>query len=283
LVTTKPIDFYWTARQRELGVLDSLATQLESKEEFSAFRAQLREYRDLLIEEKDPEQLRYSALEACALFLDGYRKLSEGRRVVLLFDTAELAGNALDHFWQQVLPELRPNTLVIIAGRQAVSALPKGQAIQLELKGFSPEEIATYFEKQGIDTSNDIISQIAELSEGRPILVALVVDWVRDGHPLSELLAYAQPEFESAMVERVQQLRFPEDQAILAMAHLYRRFNEKILTQVLDLSMEDATHLISSLSRFTFVKYRPAIGEDPGSCLLHDEMRNLVNMSVFGL
>ena len=282
LVTAKPIDFYWTAHQREAGVLDSLANLLESADEFRGFQTELRKYRDLSPGDVDPAQLQHMAMEARARFLEGYQKLSKDKRIVLLFDTAELAGDALSGFWQNILPRIRFNTLIVSVGRQPISLLPEDQVIQIEITGFSDQEISDYLERQEVEADSDLVSRIAMLSGGRPILVAVLVDWFRDGHALSELLAYTQPEeFEKAMVDYIRKLRHPEDRAILAMAHLYRRFDEDILAHILDLSIEDATRLILSLSRFTFVKYRPTLGNESGSCLLHDAMRDMVNKYIW--
>ncbi len=279
-VTTTPIDLYWTAHQREIGILISIAYQLKSGDEFAEFQAQVVRHRSLLSQESSPEQLRRSTLEAREFFLKGYHELSERKRIVLLFDTVELAGEALTHFWQDILPQLHRNTLVVIAGRKPVPILPETQVIQRKIKGFSAEQIASYLNEQGITTSNDVVARIAELSGGRPILVALVVDWIRDGHAFDELLDYAQSDFEKGMVEYVHKMKYPEDQAILVMAYLYRRFNAEILEQVLDLPLK-TSDLMSNLARFTFIKYRSGTKEAMDSCLLHDEMRDLINEYVW--
>lgn len=281
LITAKPIDFYWTAHQRELGILDSLAAQLEITDEFKDFHAQLRAYQELLSTGVTDERIQYSASEARNIFLDHYQKLAKKKRIVLLFDTAELVANALSEFWQRVFPKLQTNTLAVIAGREHVSVLPEDQVVQLPIGGFSPNEVISYFNETEIDISEEQVAKVTELSKGKPILIALTIDWIRDGHAIGELMDYDPSEFEEATVTRVQRLGYPEDKVILAMAHLYRRFNEKILSHILDMSVEDAIQLIKNLSRFTFIKYRPTVEGKIGTCLLHDEMRDLVVKHVW--
>ena len=280
LVTTIPIDFYWTSHRTELGILRSLASQLELDDEFLKFRAQIAQH-NLLLRGLALGELERSVLQARALFVEGYRNLSKEHLVVLLFDTVELATNGtLDSFWVNVLPKLRPNTIVVVSGRESISKLPQNQTLKIEIRGFDVKDVTNYFTKQGIDVSQEIALHIKVLSEGSPILIALVVDWVKDGHALDNLLNYdTRSTFEKAMVDYVHRLRYPEDQTILSMAHLYHRFNEEILEHVLDLPIK-ATEVISNLSRFTFIKYYPSTEYVADNCLLHDEMRRLINTYV---
>jgi len=83
------------------------------------------------------------------------------------------------------------------------------------------------------------------------------------------------------MVERVQQLHSPEDHAILAMAHFNKRFDEEILAYILELPYDEAVRLAKTVARFSFVKYREPFANQLGSCLLHDEMRSLINKFVW--
>jgi tetratricopeptide (TPR) repeat protein len=284
LVTDELIDLYWTAHQRELGILKSIADQLAPKK-FGPFYTALDKYNQLLSQRELTESklLHDQAVKTRDQFLDIYKSLP-AERIVLLFDTAEVAGDVVLRFWQETLPrlkEVRSETLVVVAGREPVEVFPSAEVELLPVAGFSPDEVGTYFKRQGLDLSPDLVARVAELSRGRPVLIALTVDWIRFGNAPQDLVAYQPDRFEPAMVERVQQLRFPEDQAILAMAHLHRRFNEQILAYILERSPEVALELTESLSRFSFVKYRPPVDGKMGSCTLHDEMRALVNRHVW--
>lgn len=287
-IVSKLIDFYWTGNRREMGVLDSLATSLAPAGDFSVYWVLSDRYHYLESTGFDPESQESLAKKAREQFIAAYELLPKDRRIVLLFDTAELAGEALDEFWTETLPKLRSNTMVVIAGRRRLSRLPTQDVIWMHIAGFSELEIRAYLRSYGIDADDHSVRRIAELSDGRPLLVALVVDWVNNGHALSELESSGsaprnrrhkdrQANFEGTLVEFVKELKYPEDQAIYAMAHLYRRFNEEILGHILDMSPAESERIVSSLQRFTFVKYRPAIaGQAESSCTLHDEMRDLV-------
>ncbi len=182
-----------------------------------------------------------------------------------------------------MLPKLKnanQNTLVVSAGRKLLTILPPDSDKQISLSGLSEKEVNEYFEKQSFPLSQKEIEKITDLSKGRPILLGLTLDWLKFGHASEELLETTPEKFEQAAVERVTQLLFPEDQVILLAAHLYRRFNEKMLAHVLDISRQEAQNLEEKLSRFSFIKYRN-INSEINSCLLHDEMRELINKHVW--
>ncbi len=258
LVTGELIDFFWTAHQHELEILKSLADQL-APEQFGPFYTAFSRYKQLLAEDTfpAPEQVNDQVDEVRGRFLEGYGNLVADR-IVLLFDTAEVVGEGALRFLGKTLPDLkrvRSQTLVIIAGRQSLAGLlPLGSVKPLPIKGFSSQEVSNYLAEQGIHVSSDVAESIATLSCGRPVLVALVVDWINWGYSPAELLTCQSDEFEHAMIERVRQLRFPVDEAILAMAHFSRRFDEHILAYVLDEPLDTATSLIKTLAQFSFVK-----------------------------
>jgi tetratricopeptide (TPR) repeat protein len=273
LVTTKPIDLYLTAHQVELGILKSLADQLYP-EQFQSFYTAFNQY--------------YNSPDALTIlrekFLEVYKNLTTVRHIVLFFDTIEIASEAAKRFFNEMLPRLKdahPGTFVIAAGRTPLQTEPHHSIKVLKLTGLSPEEIGQYFESQQIEMSPEIINRLATLSGGRPILIALMVDWLNFGNTPEELVDQLPQQFEQAMVERVSQLRFPEDQTILAMAHFYRRFGEQILARIFDKTLEEAKALTKSLEHFSFVKYRSSPDGGVNSCLLHDEMRHLVNKYVW--
>jgi tetratricopeptide (TPR) repeat protein len=289
--TKESVDFYWTANQRELGLLRTLADQLESPGEFEPFYQGLAEYEQLMTQKEppDPEQVRYQIAEIRERFLAGYRDLTTQGQVVLFFDTTEESAKSkpIADFWQNFLPHLRGNALVVAAGRQRIDSLPEDQTVFLHLQGFSVEDTIAYFRSRGLEIPPGIASKLCRLADGRPILIALAADWVTYGHAAEELVQFedsesGKKEFEWAMVDRIRQLQPAEDsQAILAMAHLYRRFDEEILAHIFDRPLDWCVQLISHLSTLSFVKYRPPIAGRRGSCLLHDEMRRFVDQYVW--
>jgi tetratricopeptide (TPR) repeat protein len=285
LFIEKPIDFYWTEHQRELGILKGIADQL-AIESFAPFKDELQKYNRMLEQE---EELPASALqdkekELIELFIKIYKEISV-TKIVLFFDTAELVSDAVLRFWEKILPrfeEAQTKTIAVIAGRQPVTVTPIEIVEQLTLKALSLEEVDDYFKSEGFEFSENEVNRIAALSNGRPIYIALTIDWLRYGNTIQELIADHTPEqFARFMVERVQNLHYPEDHAILAMAHFHRRFNDEILALLLNQTNIKPQEVMQKLANFSFVKYRPAIENQLCSCTLHDEMRDLVNKYVW--
>ncbi|MEO0868395.1 MAG: tetratricopeptide repeat protein [Cyanobacteria bacterium J06642_11] len=113
--------------------------------------------------------------------------------------------------------------------------------------------------------------------------MALTIDWLNYGSLPEELNADSPEAFEQMMIERISELRYPEDQTILAMAQLKRRFDAGFLAEVLGESLTRAEELIESVSQFSFVKSHYNTDGQRQSCLLHDEMQRLVCTYVWQL
>lgn len=276
LVTDHPVDFYLTAHQTEAGILKSLADQL-SQEQFQPFYAVL--YGDYQ-RSGDEAVLR-------ATFLECYGNLDTDH-IVLLFDTIERASDAAKRFCQEMLPKLKQGgkgqfgTVVIAAGRESLTNFLTNDGIQdYALQGLSQTEIQQYFHKLALSAQHsrvdrEFIDRVTELSKGRPILIALTIDWLKYGNMPGDFAAQSSEAFEQLMVEQIQELRTPEDQTILAMAQLHRRFNQGFLQSILGFSEDQAQSMIHSLTQFSFVKTHYTAEGEIDSCLLHDEMQRLV-------
>ena len=291
-VTHNPIDLYLSQHQTEPGILKSLADQLSEKcfEEFH---------------EKYPKISNEEDIRE--LFLKCYRKLPQDH-IVLLFDTLERASNAALRFFREFLPQLRQGgdvgrfgTFVVIAGRKPLNPIlePRGMgnhATEMPsnllgvktylLKGLSEENIKDYFarltpERQRRRITPEFITRVATLSEGRPVLIALIIDWLNYGNLPEDLTdVTSEEEFEKLLVEQVQELRTVEDQIIWAMAHLDRRFDKSFAKAIFGFSELEAQETISSLTRFSFVKTHGSSKNNNLSCSLHDEMQALVSKYV---
>lgn len=287
LVTQHPIDLYLTSHQTESGILRSIAAQLTAASgtnPFQSFFAALD--RSFRATEED--------VDLREIFLACYRTL-ETDQVVLLFDTIEYASQAVQRFFQEMLPQFRLGgqeglgSLVVTAGRKFLTDYCDHPHIAvLELQGLSQSEIRQYFEtvfpkRRTSAISPQFIDRIATLSQGRPILVALTIDWLNYGSSPEELDADSPEAFERMMIERISELRYPEDQTILAMAQLKRRFDARFLVEVLGESFDNAQALLASISRFSFVKSHYNADGQLQSCLLHDEMQRLVYTYVWRL
>lgn len=285
--TRNLVDFYSTAHKRELGILKTIAEQTELNR-FKSFISALESYQTLF-DQPDPDPLQVSERtdQARQAFLDVCESIGN-QPIVLFFDTAEQATEIVLDVLSDLFLSIRDRhlqILVVLAGRESLS-FPKISPKwieRVELSGFAPEEIENYFHRRTIKSIPSVTAKIAELSGGRPVLVALTADWIRDGNDPEELVAFPSDRFERAIVERVQKLHFPENRAVMAMGYFYRRFDEKILACILDLPDEKAAQLIEELRRFTFVKYRLSLNGKRASCLLHDEMRELVSNYVWSV
>ena len=146
---------------------------------------------------------------------------------------------------------------------------------------FNFDDVKAYFTRHKVEAPLEALTRLTELSQGRPIFIALSLDWMRSGNMLEVLIECTADEFERKMVERVQQLYFSEDQAILAMAYFHRRFNAEIMAYIFDQPENIAEQSLEATQDFSFVKYRPPVDGGQGSCVLHDEMRNLIHKHVW--
>lgn len=153
------------------------------------------------------------------------------------------------------------------------------------LSPFSKEEVAEYLRNHGL-SDTEITSQaldvILENTEGRPILVGLVADVVINKTILSDaLIAIPKSQFKERLADQINDLDGPVAWAVLFMAHVYHRFNEKLLTMIMDetglrnnVPAMNYDELRVRLPLLSFVR-RAGSGSD---YVLHDEMRRLVNM-----
>ena len=95
------------------------------------------------------------------------------------------------------------------------------------------------------------------LTDGRPVLLSLAVQWLSRDVPLPEIaerslgdLAASPPEelhdlrqhFEFELVDRVRRLKGPLDRAVLYMAHISRRNDANILSALLEIPLPRLKH-----------------------------------------
>ncbi len=276
-------------------------------ENFPEFQVEIT---DLASGEYDVADIRLPQLEQNALltFVKELGDFMLHKRLIRLTDTLDAvevgrAQRAEFYRYANVLP----NVLAVAAGREAASFLPEfeeafdEEAITyVELKSFNQVESEKFFtevDRQGF-ISPDMREKLHFLTEGRPILLSLAVEWLSRNMPLpdivelsleeltasiapaaseealsSEVLGDLRQRFEFELVDRIRQLKMPLDRAILYMAHISRRSDASILSTLLNLTQLEAAQLMQQLIELSFVRYNPTTE----SCMLHDEMKNLVN------
>ena len=228
-------------------------------------------------------------------FIRGYNQVAEKKRICLLFDTTEkVQDTELWHYLQEAIEEMK-NTVLVMASRELdeiqadLKRLLGQEAVHFcPLSPFDESEALDYFRHTdvGVEIEPEMREKLYLLSGGHPIFIALAVEWLRRDmpidhittRPLAELqaldeerLAQARKEFETILVNKILDLT-PMDQAVLRMAHVYLRFDDKILQYLLELSDEETVSLSHELHNFPFIRPRP-----PDIYTLHDEMRRLVN------
>lgn len=276
-------------------------------------------------------------------FLAGYRRAVEGkqRTVLLRFDTAERllyerdSPNVLQDCeveeldapsWEWLLRRigLLPNTFVLIAARpipddELLSKLKdayRDRLLHLKLGGFELLDTTVYFRTSGFgqqvaEETPEMVDKVHLLSGGRPILIALALDWLKRGmwdprlYPMavaelrqlrtqfesqrldaSERAAWEdiQRRFESALVGQIRDLSTPLDIAVRYVALCRKGCNVALLRHLMqagghEVGQEEAEHLVVQLLELSFVK-----PPRPGSrdmFFLHDEMYDLVERYVW--
>jgi len=279
LITKDLIDLYHTIHQTELGILKAIADQF--KQQFTIFYEEFVDYQEA------PKDSTLSKLKQT--FIKCYQNL-KANHIILVFDTTEEMSEGAKHFFHEMLPKLKkvqPETFIISAGR---TAFPIDNIEDIEnpiknipLEGLSCQEVKEYFSNDSISLklSESIIEKLTTRSQGRPILIGLIVDSLKNNNDPEELLeCESNEEFERMLVEGIQELDKEQNIVILALAHLYRRFDEKILAHIFHKTEKDASEIIKNLSSFSFIKYRNFKYYD-NSCLLHDEMRSLIKVYIW--
>ncbi|GER92149.1 hypothetical protein KDW_63110 [Dictyobacter vulcani] len=156
---------------------------------------------------------------------------------------------------------------------------------EIPIQPFNQSEMVEYLLKESIynpETQQEELEALYDRTEGRPILVGLVAD-VLNNHVTSveKLAAVIPSQFESHLVSQIQQLENPVNWVILFMAHVYHRFNDKILQRIL--AQSGLKEAIQNISYQELMQRVPALSfvrtSAPGDNLvLHDEMRKLVNI-----
>jgi len=170
----------------------------------------------------------------------------------------------------------------------------KESVLHIPISGFDNFEIEEFFAvfDEHRKIPQDIRKKLHLLTDGRPILLLLAVDWLQKNIPLpimidkslSELQELIDDEdsrkelldiFEFELVSKVRNLRSPLDVVVLYMAQFDRRFDSKLLSLLLDEDIGIAEKELQNLLSLPFVK--EFIGSEKPKCTLHDEMRDLVN------
>lgn len=217
--------------------------------------------------------------------------------ILFFFDTFELIerhpiGAVLDP--AHTFPDFYQSNRIraLIAGRNAPDwSHPnwigrEGEIRVYPLPPFTYEETVDYLKIHSYvydvnNLSDAMLHALYERSEGRPILVGLLVDVLNKRiKPPEILVSISQAEFEASLVEEINNFDDPSRWAIFSMAHIYHRFNATLLSLFMNRpGLEGLVpemlyqELLTALPKLSFVR-RSTYSND---FVLHDEMRRLVN------
>jgi tetratricopeptide (TPR) repeat protein len=179
---------------------------------------------------------------------------------------------------------------VVTAGRNRLNwDHPNWQGRQhevqiLSLRPFSEQEMLDYIDAEAIYSEppqeEQKIAALYKRTQGRPILIGLVVDVLNNRiQSLDNLLAIPEKSFEENLIPQIHKLENPINWAILFMAHAYHHFNIALLERILDqvpqpepIRSVNREEIAEKLPELSFVR-KSSTGD---SFALHDEMRRLV-------
>ena len=328
------IDFYDTEMHAhpalEAAILSTLDPEKGNFAEYWEYREQLVPGGKTLKEHQD---------KLWTLFLKGYTNLTAHKRVVLRFDTAERleyerdSEDVLDDCevltqdapsWEWLLRRIGDlhNTVILIAARptpagglkQRLLEAHKERVAVLTIGGFTISETKSYFKKTDIGSqvaneSPEMVRKIHLLTEGRPILIALALDWLERGmwerhiHPVTlkelKILQTAafkeeqagkmkkawqkwnevQRSFEIALVEQIRGLDHTGlDVAVKYTALARKGCNVELLSRLMNIPSEEAERVVERLLDLSFVKSPRGTRQ---LFFLHDEMYDLVERNIW--
>lgn len=219
--------------------------------------------------------------------------LKEKVSIVIFFDTFERIEDstvtAVIHSGQ-IFPDTYGLERIrsVIAGRNAPQWdkpewKDRRDAIDVhELSGFTLDETRTYLQENApvrisfIDQSVATTQALYRLTQGRPILLGLLVDILQNpAIKLSDIVAMSRNQMEETLVQLLNLLR-PVDRVMYCMAHIYHRFDISMLKAIsseISLSQLNLEELFTQASLLSVVRTAHSHHD---VLVLHDEMRRLV-------
>lgn len=324
-IASELIDFYHTEDRSRLGVMQHVAANF-GYQHFPRFQDKVLNYQETGVM-REREKLA-SVIERA--FQEDYARMARtqaqtGNTLVVFFDTYECIQRTESRAdspkkargtefsrWLETwfFPAILTHTRIVVSGRYPLQDIDRQriQVKEMNLAHFSlTDTIAFWQQCFGLTSeqalaerigSEELLEAFHMLADGRPVLLALFVDWVNyERNPLSpqhllqalehrtrplafpanheQVIAAQRHLFEKALIERVASLIEPENHAVTYMAVANRRMTSHIFQALTGIPLEKCKMiLLHNLKPLSFIKYKRDQGED--IILLHDEMRRLM-------
>lgn len=289
------IDFDETSYRTEIGIFDGIA-KVHLKE-FAEYKSRREDFKKILASGVSQARILEEEKLVKSVFYNCYNSFVQDQCGLVLFDTVEIMAES--SLWTVIVDALKElnNTLIIMAGRGYgrakhvfESAFGVLNVVSVNLDPFSQEDANDYFNDLSQNLDTELRRRLYILTGGRPILLALAVEWLGRDKPFPEIYKYSAQDlselqqdereglirkFEEALVNQFLEPRELLDNIIIQMAFIHRRFDEGVLSHLMNISPEKSNELIIKLQSFPFVKVRPF------GISLHDEMRVLINQYIW--
>lgn len=315
-------DFYSLGNLRN-QIIQSIST--ESPEAFANYHRIEAEFEKTLDKEKPIENEVEALLPKLAdAFLEDYVQFSSGKRIVLLFDTLEVLAHEPEiDVVQEILEEEEPdtsvlgwlqrnatkltNTVIVFASRRALEVK---EAIHSSFSGtgwdfrirdigpltsdqtraylddlFNQPKLKAKLAEFSPSAPQDLPPQIYGLSDGRPILLTLLVDLILSGIPVDSLLSSpTNPGVQSeiigkTLVDRLGLLPGNLKSAFDALVCARKGMSTELLVSLTQCSQKEAIDLWKKLRGLAIVKTRPTDDTTDGTTrlYLHDEIYDILD------
>lgn len=310
----KLIDFYDTRSRTKVGVIQQIAENV-GIEHFPGFQQLSAHYQEGHLDALEREQLLTKLQEVFSKEYKNFARTiaNQNKIIVLFFDTYEFiqGSQALQNTertvfaeWieRHICPHIVTNTCLVVSGRYPLTAVDTTtlSVKTWNLQQFSQEDTKLFWKRCFNFTSDEelvqkfgsetLINIFYTLAGGRPIFLALFVDWMNyTRNPLTprqlfDKIAQREPLagdgitakhkklFETILVDWVGELQAPEDIAVTYLAVAYRRMTPHMFQALTEVPLEQCQEiLLTKLKPLSFIKYK-----EGNIVLLHDEMRRLI-------
>lgn len=289
-----------------LQIPENLGFTLSGRLGLSNFRKYIQAYKDYRLMERGGlglQRLEQERRVVTQKWIDEFNLISKSKRIIYLIDTYDKIEDVDTFDYLMSLlgnKNSLKNVCFVIAGRTAKSIWERlhphlEDAIQLiELDAFNKESSIAFLEAKANQIfsfiSPDVADKIIYLSQGRPIILDLAIEWIARNKPLNWFFEYSKDqleqlpkgilehkinEFEMQLVTAITKTKQPIDNLIVKLSHVYP-LNIELIMRLLDYSQEEAGELFFEARQHTFIK-----STSDKTISLHDEMRRLVQTHVW--